>query len=51
MTKKGLTQEQADRILEDFQSLVMGLKLVMQLAEQIGRDIIGMRSGNKKEGK
>ena len=50
MENKGLTQEQTDRILEDFQSAVMAVKLLTQIMEQIGRDIMGMRNGNKKEG-
>ncbi len=49
MLQKGLTKEQADRILEDFESLTLALNLVKQLSEQIGRDIMGMRNGNKKK--
>jgi hypothetical protein len=49
MKDKGLTKEQADRILEDFESLTLALKLVQQLVEQIGNDIVGMRNGNQKE--
>jgi len=51
MANKGLTKEQTDRVLEDFQSATMAIKLLMQILEQIGRDIMGMRNGNKKEGK
>jgi len=48
---KGLTEEQADRILENYQSFVLSLKLAHQLAEQIGRDIMGMRNGNNNNNK
>ena len=52
----GLTVDQAHRLLEDFQTLVMVsqqqlncAKLNQQVIEGIGRDIRGMLNGNCKE--
>lgn len=43
---QGLTKEQAHRVLEDFETASLSLRLLTNVMENIGRDIRGMLNGN-----
>lgn len=46
---KGLSKEQAHRVLEDIETVALAVALIKQAVENLGRDVQGMMNGNKKK--
>ena len=49
--EKGLTKQQANRLLEDIETIAMTTRLLVQVVDNFGRDVRGMLNGNLKEKK
>ena len=44
-----IREDQTDRLLEDIESLSMACRLLLNLLDALGRDVLGMKNGNNKE--
>lgn len=44
--EQGITRTQAHRVLEDIETVALATKLLNQITDNLGRDILGMMQGN-----